>query len=523
MTAGNTTGASTTGASTEATDTRRAPRMMLPALCFIVMTVSILQTVVVPIVGRIGEQLGADSVAVGWVLTANLLAAAVCTPVLGRLADLRGKRPVMIGVLTVVLCGSLLAALTHSLPWLVVGRILQGASFALFPIAIAVLRDELPPRRLVGGMGLLSGTLGVGGGVGMVVTGLLVHDDADYRRVFWLAAGVGAVALAFAALAIPARARSASGSLDWAGAAMLAAGLALVLLALSQGGEWGWATPATLGCAIGGIAVLAGWFAFERRVADPLVSPRMLTHRPVLVANLTALLVGAAMFVSFLACSYLVQTPPGVAGYGFGASVLEAGAVYLLPGALAGVVAAAVSGRLMHRFGARTLMIVACLLGIAGFVVVAVWHDRSATVIGAMVAVQVFISLAYAALPAMLVAEVTQAETGIANSVNSIARTVGSSLSSALVSTMLATLTVAGTSVPREIAFVIAFGIGAGAAALALLLTVVASGPAVRVPTPEEEAEVDATALAGEWGTVGGLAASEVPARRSADTLPERP
>ncbi|MSX07650.1 MAG: MFS transporter, partial [Actinobacteria bacterium] len=138
-------------------------RTLLPGLCFIVMTLAVLQTMVVPIVGTIGTQLGVSTTAAGWVLTANLLAAVIATPVIGRLADLHGKRPVLIGVLTVVLAGSMLAALTDSLTWLLVGRILQGVSYALFPIALAVLRDEMPPRALVGSMSILSGTLGVGG------------------------------------------------------------------------------------------------------------------------------------------------------------------------------------------------------------------------------------------------------------------------------------------------------------------------------------------------------------------------
>ncbi len=451
-------------------------RLMLPVLSLTVMTVAMMQTMVVPVIGRIGEQLDVGTTAVGWVLTANLLAAAVSTPILGRLADLRGKRPVLIGILVVVLCGSLLAAFTHTLPLLILGRVLQGASFALFPIGIAILRDELPAERLVGAMGLLSGMLGVGGGVGMVVTGLLVHDDTDYRRVFWFTAIVGLVVLVAAMASIPARPSVASGPLDWTGAALLAVGLVLLLLALSEGARWGWVSLPTIGCAVGGIGVLGGWFAFERRTAHPLVPPQMLTRRPVLVANLTALLVGAALFVGFLACAYLVQSPREVAGYGFDATVLETGAVYLLPGAVVGVVASACSGRLLNRFGARGVLIGACLLGVAGFVLAALSHDAVAPVIVAMTAVQVFISLAYAALPAMIVVEVDQSETGIANSVNSIARTIGSSLSSALISTLLTIFTVTGTAVPREAAFVIAFAVGAGVAGLALLLTVLVRG-----------------------------------------------
>ncbi|AWG98357.1 MFS transporter [Rhodococcus ruber] len=484
----------------------RGARLLVPVLCFIVTTIAVMQTSVVPIVGTIQEQLGVSTTAAGWVLTANLLAAAVTTPLLGRLADLRGKRPVLLTVLVVVFVGSLLCAAADSFTLLLIGRVLQGVSFALFPVGIAVLRAELPPQRLIGAMGLFSGTLGVGGAIGMVLTGLMV-SGGDYRRVFWLVAAFNAVALLSAFLVVPRRPRSADGRIDWLGAILLAVGLALVLLALSEGGTWGWASALTLGSAALGLAVLAAWLLFERHVDEPLVPPRMLTDRPVFVVHGAAFLVGMAMFVSFLATAYFVQTPPAVAGYGFGATVLEATAVYMLPGALVGVVAAALAGRLIHRFDARWVLIGACILGIAGFALVAVVHDRSWQLIVSGILVTTFVSLAYAALPALLVAEIRPDQTGVANSINSIARTVGSSLSSAVVTTLLATLTVRGTGVVGESAFVAAFGLGVAAAAVAALLVLIGGRPATRALSDREEDEVEATALAAEWSTVSGLAA----------------
>ncbi|WP_072809957.1 MFS transporter [Rhodococcus zopfii] len=479
-------------------------RLLLPALCLVVTTVAVMQTVVVPIVGTIRDQLDVSTTASGWLLTANLLAAAVATPVLGRLADLRGKRAVLVGILCVVLAGSLLCAVTDSFALLVAGRVLQGASFALFPVGIAVLREEMEPDRLVGAMGLLSGTMGVGGAVGMVLTGATVSGDTDYRRVFWLVVVFNIVGLVLALVVVPKRAAAAHGRIDWAGAVLLSIGLALALLALSEGGTWGWGSPATLLCAAGGLAVLAGWFAFELRVDEPLVPPRMLTHRPVLVLHLAALLVGVAMFVNFLATSYFVQTP-SAAGYGFGSTVLEATAVYMLPGALVGVAAAALAGRLVHRFTAKRVLGVSCVIGTAGFVLIAVLHDRSWHIIVSGILVSIFVSLAYAALPALLVAEVRADETGVANSINSIARTVGSSLSSALVTTLLATQVTAGGFV-KQTAYVAAFGLAAVAATVAAFLVFATVRTPTRTLTDAEEDEVDATALAAEWAAVGGLA-----------------
>ena len=176
-------------------------------------------------------------------LTANLLAAAVLTPVLGRLGDLRGERPVILGILVTVSLGTLLAIVTTSLPLLLLARVLQGASYGLFPLSIGVLRRELPHARLGVAMSVVSSTLGVGGVVGLVATGLLSGNGADYRTPFWLGLGVALLSLALAARVLPRRPPTASGRVDWWGALVLGAGLVLLLLPISQGHTWGWALP----------------------------------------------------------------------------------------------------------------------------------------------------------------------------------------------------------------------------------------------------------------------------------------
>ena len=153
----------------------KAARALVAGLSVVVLTVAVLQTAVVPVLGIIADQLDASTVAVSWAVTANLLAAAAATPLIGRLADLHSKKRVLLVVLAVVLVGSVLAATTSSLALLIVGRVLQAASFALYPIGISILREELTEDRMVSAMSVLSGTLGFGGGTGLVVVGLLIR------------------------------------------------------------------------------------------------------------------------------------------------------------------------------------------------------------------------------------------------------------------------------------------------------------------------------------------------------------
>lgn len=466
-------------------------RLALPVACYVVLLVSALQTLVVPVVANIQADLGVSTNSASWVVTANLLAAAVFTPMLGRLGDLYGRRPVMLGVLTVVLLGSVLAAVTSSLPLLLVGRIAQAASFGLFPLSIGMLREELPPNRLTGAMALVSGMLSVGAGFGLVVTGLLMRDGGDYHALFWLATVLTAIGLA-GVWQLPRRAGVATGRIDWAGAALLGLGLVLLILPLEEGNHWGWGSARVLGSLAAAVVVLAAFVLLERRVTHPLVSPRMLGHRPLVIANSVGLFLGFSMFAVFLAVSALVQTPSGVAGYGFGASVLAASLVYLLPGTASGVITAPLGGRLVVRFGAKATLVIAAALAGIGFVSLAVLHSATWQVVVGALVVNTAVTFGYAALPALLVAHVEPAETGIANSVNSIARSVGMSLGTAFVVTMMTRNPIsAAVPLPREEQFVTTFVVGAVLAAVAAALVALALPRArrPRLTVPEVEAD----------------------------------
>ncbi|MEU4163975.1 MFS transporter [Actinoplanes sp. NPDC026670] len=473
-------------------------RLALPVASYVVLLVSALQTLVVPVVADIQADLDVTTSAASWVVTANLLAAAVLTPMLGRLGDLYGRRTVMLGVLVAVLLGSVLAATTASLPLLLVGRVAQAASFGLFPLAIGVLREELPPHRLTGAMALVSGMLSVGAGLGLVITGLLMRQGGDYHHLFWLASALTVIGLIGAWL-LPARPGAATGTLDWAGAGLLGLGLVLLLLPLAEGNGWGWGSPRVIGLLAGAVAVLTLFVLFERRVTHPLVSTRMLSHRPIVVANAAGLFLGFSMFAVFLSVSALVQTPPEVAGYGFGASVLATSLIYLLPGTASGVFTAPLGGRLVARFGAKATLVIAATLAGAGFAWLAVLHAATWEVIVGALAVNTAVTFGYAALPAMLIAHVEPAETGIANSVNSIARSVGMSLGTAFVVTMTTRNPIPGpVPLPREAQLVTVFVVGAALAAAAAV-TVARLLP--RAPQPKlTVAEVEADEVLGAAG-----------------------
>ena len=136
------------------------------------------QTTLIPALGVLKEELHTDSSGVAWTLTGYLLAAAVFTPLFGRLGDMFGKRRLLVISLIFFTLGSVVAALGSSLGVVVAGRVLQGVGGGIFPLCFGIIRDEFPRERVGQSIGLISATLGIGGGLGLVIGGMLVAAGA---------------------------------------------------------------------------------------------------------------------------------------------------------------------------------------------------------------------------------------------------------------------------------------------------------------------------------------------------------
>src|SRR5262249_579937 len=223
----------------------------------------------------------------------------------------------------------------------------------------------------------------------------------------------------------------------------------------------------------------------------------MLSRRPIMLTNLATIFVGMGLYFAFLGLTQFVQIPDQAAGYGFGATVLEASVVYLLPAAVTGFPVALASGRFIDRFGARPVLVVAALAGIAGFLFIALVHSAPWQIIVASILANAYISLGYGALPALVVSEVSAGETGVATGMKAIARTIGSSVAAAPVAVLFGR-TATGPTVPMESSFVAIFAGGAITGALAMALIAISRVSVGGNDTVE--ARYESRAMNHEWG-----------------------
>src|SRR6187455_1159215 len=237
---------------------RQHYNVTLAVLALAALSYALLQTMVAPALPEIQHELGATPTTVTWVLTVYLLSASVSTPILGRLGDMFGKERVLFLVLVMFAIGSVIAALSNSLALLVAGRAVQGAAGAVFPLAFGIIRDEFPRERVATGIGLISATFGIGGGAGLVLSGLIV-DHLSYRWIFWFGLVVVVIATIATRLFVPESPVKSPARIDYRGAALLSAGLTAVLLAVSEGNRWGWGSAPVIGLLVAAAVSLVVW------------------------------------------------------------------------------------------------------------------------------------------------------------------------------------------------------------------------------------------------------------------------
>jgi MFS family permease len=381
------------------------------------------------------------------------------------MGDLYGRKWVLVLSVGGLVLGSALAFSVHSWAVLLVARVLQGFGGGILPLAIAVIRDELPREKVTGAVSLVSASLGVGSGLAMVATGW-VMQHWSYQTVFLMGLILGAVALAAVLTAIrhdPVEDRD--GGMDPLGTTLLAAWLSALLLALSQGEAWGWGSASVVGLFAGAVVVGVLWVLVELRAEHPLVDVRVLAKPAVAVPNVSGFCVGFVMYASFTMLADFTQTP-GFVGYGFGASILHSG-VLLLPSAVGSFLGAPVGARLIGRFGPRTPMALGGLLAGAALLFLGLRHGSQGDVYAASGIMGLGIGLAYAAMPAYINGAVPSEQAGIANSVNAVLRTVGGAVGTAVAGAILSSKTIsaallahtplAGMSLPAGDAYRTAF------------------------------------------------------------------
>ena len=417
--------------------TARAHKKMVLVLACAAQFMVVLDVAVVNVaLPSIQHDLGIGKGTLQWVIIAYGLMLGGFLLLGGRLADLLGRRRILLTGLTLFSFASLLAGVAGSAGLLIGARALQGFGAALIPPAalsiLAVTFAEGAERNRA--LGLYGAVTGVSGSVGVLASGLLT-DGAGWHWVFRINVPIGVVLIAMAAIFLPAdaAARRRSEHFDVAGAVTITAGLLLLVYGLNYGAGHGWASGSTLGLFAASVVLLSAFVRIEARSRSPLVPGSSVRNRTLVAANLSAFFTFGAFFAFIFLGSLLMQQ---VLGY----SATRTGVAWLATTATSFVAAGITGGKLVALVGVRRLLVVAqSLLAISVLLLTRIPAGGSFTtdLLPALLLAGVAGGMAAPAAQIGALSGVTHSMTGLASGLLETMREIGGAVGVAAVSTVL--------------------------------------------------------------------------------------
>ena len=330
-----------------------------------------------PALPALGIAFGAGPRELPWIFTLYLLANVVSIPIMTKLADRNGRRPVYIACVSIFALGSLLAIFSQNFPMFLTARAIQAfGAGGIFPVATAAIADRIPPERRGAALGLVAATWGVAAIVGPLVGGLFTHF-LSWHWIFVANVPLAIVVIALARTTLPVTVANVRGPLDVPGIALLTLGLLGLMFGLTKYDVTGASsnTNARLWLTGGIVALIAFVFA-ERRAREPVIPPRFFTDRQLTLVYGLEILIGileGALF--FIPAALVAAEHLSYAAAGAVAAVGAVMFVVVIPGA----------GRALDAAGSRVVLTAGTTLTAAGLAIFAYGFANVWVAIGAMV------------------------------------------------------------------------------------------------------------------------------------------
>jgi MFS family permease len=436
----------------------RHPTVILMTLTLLVLLVSYVETMILPGVPEIQKDFGASATTTSWITSIVLLVGAACSPIFGKLGDARGKKKIFLVAIGLYTLGVGLAGFSPTIYFLIFSRALQGAGFAAFPLALAMVTDIFPKERLASAQGAIVGSAAISSTAGLVI-GAYIVQNLGWRYAFHTALALSLILLPVAAIILVESPKRPQMKIDYLGALLLTGGVTLILLYLTLGSSAGWYALDNIALLVAGIILSISFFVFERGKQDALIRLSLLKIRNVLVANLISILSGLANFMLFYAFIFYSELPKPA---GLGLDVVATG-LALAPATLMMLAAGPIAGKLVGKIGPKPMMLAGTGVLIVGFATLIA--NRTTTLDLTLDAALSMVGIVFLLVPVVnmisvsLPAEDVTIGQGINNTLKSFGQAVGPVIATAVM-TSYSQLVAPTVSLPTATAFNVIFIIG---------------------------------------------------------------
>ncbi|MFF4595870.1 MFS transporter [Amycolatopsis sp. NPDC001319] len=451
--------------STTASPHRGSVRRAVGMLVVVEMVSGLIQGMTPSLIPQIGKQFGIVAADLNWIASIQLLAASISVPIVSRLGDLYGHRRLMRLSLASALIGAALFAYGPSFPVMLLGQVFLGPVAALLPLQLGIVRSRLDSTRARSAIGFLAAAAMIGGTAGFEVGGIVQATTNDVRATLTVPVLLAVLGLVIVFFFVPESAVRARGNVDWAGALAISVGLGSLLWVL--GGASGRPLAMTVGLLAGSLAVLALWVVIELRSDHPLVDVRALVRPQLLRWYLAAITLGLALIGSQTVGLTFLSADPAKVGYGLKLPPIVLAQVLVVAG-LAGGAGALLMSRLSRAIGGTRTAVAGIVVDVVVQIVFIVQHESTVLFVVLTPLSTLGTSLAFAALPAMIAEHSPADEIAVATGMYNTTRAIGGSLGGAVFTFVLSSITLPGTRIAGEGAYVLAWTICAAAGVLTI-------------------------------------------------------
>ncbi len=407
--------------------------LLFSLMAALVLYVDIMLT---PSLPAIGKQYGIDPAQASLILSLYTVFGTALNPIVGKLGDIYGKKKLLTYVLILYSAMVTTTSFAPDFNTLLISRTFQGVGLSIFPLAFSLVREQFPREKVPRAQGLLSAMFGIGTAIGLPA-GALVANTYGWQANYHIATPF---IIALTIITIFAVRESVytntSIKLDYVGSILLGGALGSIVFGLSEGSNWGWTSSPILALIIGGALLFIPLILFERRAKAPILDFRLLGIRNVVISNGVGLTFGMAMFLSFQAISYQLELKQPV-GYGF--DILTTG-LYFLPLAIGMLLVTYPVGVLITKVGAKPFLILGNIIGAIGFFLISTATSPTEIALYLLVG-SIGLGILVVSQQNLLVLTVKSQEMGLATSMNTVFRNVGSSLGAPIAGSLIATYT----------------------------------------------------------------------------------
>ncbi|MDE1822818.1 MAG: MFS transporter [Candidatus Micrarchaeota archaeon] len=398
-----------------------------------IIIVMYIETMLVPSLPSIARQYHATSAQISLILSLYLISGIALNPIVGRLADIHGKKMMLKYILPVYTVAVAITGFAPNLPFILAARFIQGIGLTIFPLALSLVREQFPRDEIPRAQGILSAMFGAGSAIGLPIGAFISNTygwQVTYHTALPLVFIFTILILLYTRESKYLRPKV---NIDYIGAILLALSLALLVFVLSEGTTLGWTSAPILSMLALGLFFLAVFAKFDRKDKASVIDLPLLKKRNVLIANLIVFIVGLSFFLGYQTYAYEFESNAPL-GYGF--NIFQTG-LALVPFAIMNIIMAPIVGKFVSRMGAKPFLFAGSLITVAGFLVSAYSTGPIALMAGAAIA-GAGLSMLQVSLINVLIFSIDPRDMGLATSTNTVFRFIGSALGAPVAGVLIA-------------------------------------------------------------------------------------